>query len=628
MVLAGMTPPAPVKVAPLPRPYRDFLTPSLHRRFTSAALIGLAACWLISVSMASPALFWSWFPLGPAGIRAAFLFISSLSIFVLRVAQLHFGPRSTISTFESLWNYALSKNTVLTCFWYTLSAFLFAELYIFSTAKDANLAWIDPGRSYERPRLNERPVLLRSQFLFLALAQSAIHLYKDYDLILLPQTPSKISPIMQLKDEVKNIAAHTAKLVSLTCLFGPFFYFAVWRNLAWALAFKIGQTLFFLPKSTRPAGITNPMALIGRFVWAATLLVALWELSNRAFTIYTAQEPVKKDKPLTADSKDPNGSLIAGLRAKKEIPKTMAFWELAMITQKFENRRKTLFGELDRKGGSTWTQIANLCMVEIQSVSQRIQDSQGAVIPTPEQAPQPLKTLPRISSQPVREDAIFRPSPPPSTGLQAFENTVGMVARSYGQSHGATNPVSPRAQRLLEYGTDRILSKEQQEQFGRANMVNNANGLIASIIRTPFGMPFRQVFARRINAVVFGVPYSTSTIIINAVKAICGLAVASLKEDNLGQVQKDISTIVRTLIITTQQIQLFVAKLPPHWTDVDFNGNRQVPEVEALLQVLKDGLHEIVVTFGEYAGNLGLSRTEIALAKELAGRGPEMETIR
>lgn len=146
MVLAGMTPPASVKVAPLPRPYRDFLTPSLHRRFTSAALIGLAACWLISVSMASPALFWSWFPLGPAGIRAAFLFISSLSIFVLRVAQLHFGPRSTISTFESLWNYALSKNTVLICFWYTLSAFLFAELYIFSTAKDANLAWIDPGR--------------------------------------------------------------------------------------------------------------------------------------------------------------------------------------------------------------------------------------------------------------------------------------------------------------------------------------------------------------------------------------------------------------------------------------------------------------------------------------------------
>jgi hypothetical protein len=141
-----MNPPPPVKAAPLARPYRDFLTPSLHRRFTSAALVGLAACWLISVPLASPGLFWSWFPLGPAGVRTLFLFISSLSIFVLRVAQLHFGPRTSISTFESFWNYLVSKNTILTCFWYSLSAFLFAELYIFSTAKNANLASIDPGR--------------------------------------------------------------------------------------------------------------------------------------------------------------------------------------------------------------------------------------------------------------------------------------------------------------------------------------------------------------------------------------------------------------------------------------------------------------------------------------------------
>lgn len=483
-------------------------------------------------------------------------------------------------------------------------------------------------RSYERPKLNERPILLRSQFLFLALAQSAIHLYKDYDLIRLPQSPTKTSPLMQLKDEIKNIVAHTAKLVSLTCLFGPFFYFAVWRNLAWSLTFKIGRTLFFLPKSTRPSGLTDPVSLIARFLWSSTLLVALWELSNRAFTIYTAQEPVKKDKPLTADSKDPNGSLLAGLKAKKEIPKTMAFWELAMITRKFEERRKTLFAELDRKGGSTWSQVSGTCLVEIQSVIQRIQDSQGAVSNTPEQPPQPIQTLPRISSRPVREDAIFMAPPPPSTGLQAFESSVGLVARSYGQSHGATNPVSPRAQKLLEYGADRILTKEQQEQLGRAGMVNNANGLISWFIRTPIGMPFRQSFARRVNAVVFGVPFSTGAIIANAVNAVCGLAVASLKEDNLGQVQKDISTIVRTLIITTQQIQIFVRNLPPHWTDVDFDGDRQIPEVEELLKVLRDGLHEIVVTFGEYATNLGLSRSEMMIARDLAGRGPEMESVK
>jgi nucleoporin NDC1 len=39
-------------------------------------------------------------------------------------------------------------------------------------------------------------------------------------------------------------------------------------------------------------------------------------------------------------------------------------------------------------------------------------------------------------------------------------------------------------------------------------------------------------------------------------------------------------------------------------------------------------LHEIVVTFGEYATNLGLSRSEMMIARDLAGRGPEMESVK
>lgn len=171
-IMATMAPPAkaatiyppPVKAAPAARPYRDFLTPSLHRRFTKAAFIGLVACWLASLPLASFSLFWSWFPLGPAGFRALFLFISTLSIFVLRVAQLHFGQRTTTSTFESFWQYTLSRNTILTCFWYLLSAFVFSELYIFSTAKSANLAWIDPGRC-ATPSACELSISLLAQIL-------------------------------------------------------------------------------------------------------------------------------------------------------------------------------------------------------------------------------------------------------------------------------------------------------------------------------------------------------------------------------------------------------------------------------------------------------------------------------
>lgn len=90
-------------------PYRQFLTPALHRRFTSAAFITLVVCYAEAVLIADKsssgsepqvqktlksdivAVFWFWFPIGPAGIRTLLLFISSLPIFVLRVSQLHLG---------------------------------------------------------------------------------------------------------------------------------------------------------------------------------------------------------------------------------------------------------------------------------------------------------------------------------------------------------------------------------------------------------------------------------------------------------------------------------------------------------------------------------------------------------
>lgn len=54
------------------------------------------------------------------------------------------------------------------------------------------------------------------------------------------------------------------------------------------------------------------------------MLTYLWEFANTAMTIYLSKEPIKKDKelklkPITSDSKDPNGSLLSGLRAKKEL---------------------------------------------------------------------------------------------------------------------------------------------------------------------------------------------------------------------------------------------------------------------------------------------------------------------
>jgi len=48
-------------------------------------------------------------------------------------------------------------------------------------------------------------------------------------------------------------------------------------------------------------------------------MLLLWDFANLAFDLYVAEPPMKKGSPLTDSSTDPNHSLVAGLKAKKEV---------------------------------------------------------------------------------------------------------------------------------------------------------------------------------------------------------------------------------------------------------------------------------------------------------------------
>lgn len=154
------------KMAPQARVrfYREFLTPALHRRFTRAAGLALLLCYVEAIAVGDKSsckncigrtlqgltdcrsVLWSWFPIGPAGIRTLLLFMSSLSIFVLRVAQLHFGSRTTPSSFETFRQYAFRFNTLQTLGFYFFSAWWFGEVYMFSVPHSADLSWVVEGK--------------------------------------------------------------------------------------------------------------------------------------------------------------------------------------------------------------------------------------------------------------------------------------------------------------------------------------------------------------------------------------------------------------------------------------------------------------------------------------------------
>lgn len=281
----------------------------------------------------SYAVLWSWFPLGRAGIRTGLLFISAFLIFILRVAQFHVGIRTSTSGIATLQDYALKYQTVQTALWYLLSAWVYSQVFISSAPKSANLQWITEAKNTERPRLNERPIYLMAFFLILALVQAAAHLIYDYDRIDLPAMKTnrevkaakpELGPIESVPPSTKiwaslpTIAGSSFKRALVMTVLTPFIYAIFIRHTAWSYTLGFSKLIWNLPKSTAlPSTSPFHWQILWRTIWGGTLVILMWEVSNRVFSIYVAQEPLKNDRPITYESKDPNGSLLTGLRGKK-----------------------------------------------------------------------------------------------------------------------------------------------------------------------------------------------------------------------------------------------------------------------------------------------------------------------
>lgn len=93
--------------------------------------------------------FWSWFPIGGAGIRAVLLFVSSLAVFVLRVGQLHLGSRTTTSSIATF-RYLFPLQVAQTFGWYLFSAWWFTEIYLWSSSAEAALEMVKRGKYVDR----------------------------------------------------------------------------------------------------------------------------------------------------------------------------------------------------------------------------------------------------------------------------------------------------------------------------------------------------------------------------------------------------------------------------------------------------------------------------------------------
>jgi nucleoporin NDC1 len=298
-----------------------------------------------------------------------------------------------------------------------------------------------------------------------------------------------------------------------------------------------------------------------------------------------------------------------------------AFWELVYIAQRFQDRRKAIFEDIDRKGGSTWSQILAICLETITGISTRISEYEGTPV-TADVKPvtkkdEAIPSLPKIG-KPLKDGLkepgdLFSSPPPPTSKRAGVVQAVGTFAKAHGQSPPRS---SSKALKLLSKAENAILTPKQKEEVSLDGFGALIRDWGIRFLQSNFGWPFRQQYRRKIATVLLGSPYGDVGIIVDAIDSLARLAVCSLQEDRYGNVQRDVRKIIQSFTATVIKLEKFKTSIGVHWTDVE--KKQESPEVDTILAALKGGLSELIEAFGDYSEDLRLSPSEMRLAREAA----------
>lgn len=216
-------------------------------------------------------------------------------------------------------------STYETVFWYLVSSSVFCQVYLSAMPESANLKWVT-SVSVDRVRANERPIFLGVYLGYCALKQSIDHFKEDIDHLDLgavdrQDNPNAREASTSLKRTLARFPTRFAHAgMQALWAFGvslPIYLFFV-RSFVWSWALTILRPFYTMPKTNLPPA-TWPLDafLFIRCVLAGTMLFFIWSAGNMAFSVFMVREPLKNGQPLTSESKDPNGSLLNGLKSKK-----------------------------------------------------------------------------------------------------------------------------------------------------------------------------------------------------------------------------------------------------------------------------------------------------------------------
>lgn len=274
-------------------------------------------------------------------------------------------------------------------------------------------------------------------------------------------------------------------------------------------------------------------------------------------------------------------------------------WELAHISESFEPRRQAIYADIDRKNGPMWSQVYAVCMDVLRSIDTRIDDYNKPPA-APVQAPAHVIDERQRARGPLRDDGILSPSKPrPKTLGSDIRKAVGDAVYAPGAS--PTRSLSPMAKKHWDQAKSQLSNQEQ---------IVTSKLMQYPLLSTLFG----QNPDLEITGIVLDKPYADPTLYCNAAKALSRLAVHSLKEDQYGNVHRDVPSIIRTFSLVILKVESFKKAFPVSTPGSNFSSIS--PEVEDVLEALRSGLKDVVDAFEPYAHDLKLSQTDLRQAKE------------
>lgn len=288
-------------------------------------------------------------------------------------------------------------------------------------------------------------------------------------------------------------------------------------------------------------------------------------------------------------------------------------WELALIARDFQPRRIAIYQDIDRRDGPAWLQVYALCLDVIKGMEGRI-DSYG-------KAPAPAAAL-------VPTAAEVRPAPAPARYVsggdvllaapsnKSLRSEVERIVRKEAVAPGQGSRLSPMVEKGV-FQARGYVEDVTRQATGAESPDNPFQYWTRRVLDAPLGLPFRQTFEGRINTAVLGGPYGEPSLFINAISALTMLAIFSLTEDSYGNVQRDVTSIIRSFTAVTTKLEGFKAGFPLHWTD--FDGKRECEDIDAILKTLKEALQQLLHAFGPFARDLRLTFADVRLAREAAG---------